>query len=197
MKKTAKGKVILINSGYALLKKDIRGSENTIIIEEDCALHDVFIRIRGNNNRIVFDKDCKVGNNCSFWMEGNNIEIHVGKGTTFTHSVHFCAQEDNTKIIVGSDCMFSNNITVRTSDSHPIYDSHTNERINKAKDVYIGQHVWIAPNTKIMKGASIGDNSIIGSDSMVLKPIPSNVLAVGHPATVVKREIYWTRETLF
>ena len=92
--------------------------------------------------------------------------------------------------------MFSNNIIVRTSDSHPIYDNKRN-RINPAKSVIIGEHVWIAPNSKIMKGVTIGNGSIIGSDTMVTKSLPDNVLAVGHPAKIVKEDILWTRENLF
>lgn len=130
-------------------------------------------------------------------MEGNDIVIHIKGGTTITYGVHFCAQEDGTKIVIGSDCMLSNTIAIRTSDSHPIYDIKTGTRLNDASDVIIGNHVWIAPNVKIMKGVTIGDNSIIGTDTIVTKQIPGNVLAVGHPAKVVKTEIKWTRERLF
>lgn len=70
-------------------------------------------------------------------------------------------------------------------------------RINQAKDVIIGEEVWIAPQSIIMKGAKIGDGSIIGSRSFVTKEIPANCLAVGAPAKVVKENIKWTREKLF
>lgn len=92
--------------------------------------------------------------------------------------------------------MLSNTIVIRTSDSHPIYNS-SGERINPAKSIHIGNHVWIAPNSKIMKGVTIGNGCIIGSDTMVTKDLPDKVLAVGHPAKIVKTDIYWTREELF
>lgn len=197
IKSLKRDKCRLENNGMARLKKDIQGEGNLIKIGSGSSLHDTIIRIRGNNNKIIFGNNCWVGKKCSFWMEGNNITIIVGDSTTFTHTVHFCAQEDHTQIVVGNDCMFSNNIIVRTSDSHPIYDLETSQRVNAAKSVSIGEHVWIAPNTKIMKGTVIGDGSIIGSDSMVTKDIPNNVLAVGHPAKVVKTNVKWTRELLF
>ena len=187
----------LDNQGCARLKKDIEGNNHKIIIGNGCVLQNTMLHIRGNNNRILFEENCLVGENCSFWMEGNNISIIIGAGTTFTHTIHFCAQEDNTSIRVGTDCMFSNNIIVRTSDSHPIYKLQTQERINPAKDVVIGNHVWVAPNTKIMKGAQIGDGAIIGSDTMVSHHVPENALAVGHPAKIVKSDVEWTRERLF
>lgn len=155
------------------------------------------IRIVGNNNRIIFKDNCRVGEKCSFWMEGNNITIIIGTGTTFTNTVHFCAQEDNSAVYVGNDCMFSNNIIVRTSDSHPIYDLQSKKRINVAQNVVIGNHVWIAPNTKIMKGAVVGDNTIVGSNTIVTKNIPGNCLVVGAPCKVVKTNVSWTREKVF
>lgn len=92
--------------------------------------------------------------------------------------------------------MFSNSIIVRTSDSHPIFDED-GKRSNPAKDVEIGNHVWIAPNSKVMKGVTIGEGSIIGSDTIVTKDIPESCLAVGHPAHVVKTNVKWTRDRLF
>ena len=129
-------------------------------------------------------------------MEGNNITITIGSGTTFTLLCHFNAQENGARIDVGEDCMFSNKIIVRTSDSHPIYDMSSGKRINSPKPVVIGKHVWIAPDSKIMKGAIIGDGCIIGSNTMVSKHIPENSLAVGMPAKVVKEGIKWTREDI-
>lgn len=98
--------------------------------------------------------------------------------------------------ICGKDCMFSNTIIVRTSDSHAIIDTITHKRINPAKNVIIGDHVWIAPSTTIMKGAKIGSNTIIGSHTLVTKEIPSNVLAVGMPAKIVKEGVTWSREDI-
>lgn len=186
----------LFRVGVKQIRKYVIGSNNYMEIGKNCNLLGTEIRVVGNNNLIIKD-NCVVGKNSSFWMEGNNITIVIGANTTFTHSVHFCAQEDNSTIIVGEDCMFANTIIVRTSDSHPIYDLTTNKRINLAQNVSIGNHVWIAPNTKIMKGAFIGNNSIIGSNTIVTKEIPENCLAVGAPCKVIKTNVSWTREKLF
>ncbi len=185
------------NYGRTLLEKDIKGSGHKILINRGCYLNGVKIRIRGDNNSIVFGKGCCIGEGCSLWIEGNNSKIIIGENTTFTERCHLNAQEDSVSILIGGDCMFSNNVVVRTSDSHPIYDKNTNERVNFAKDVIIGNHVWIAPNTKIMKGAIIGDGCIIGSDTTVSKEIPPDSMAVGRPAKIVKTNIRWTREKLF
>lgn len=72
-------------------------------------------------------------------------------------------------------------ITFRTSDSHPIYDQD-GVRINPAKDIELGDHIWVAPHSVIMKGAKIGDGCIVGSHTIVNKTFPNNCLIVGMPA---------------
>lgn len=174
--------------------KTIHGNDNEVQINNSTLIRTV-IRIRGNGNRLIIQDGCIIGKQCSFWLEGNNNTIIVGKKTTMTQKCHFNAQEHETSIIVGDDCMFSNTIVVRTSDSHPIYDSE-GKRLNPAKDVIIGNHVWIAPSSVIMKGAEISDGCVVGSHSMVNKAIPKNCLVVGMPARVVKENIHWTREDI-
>lgn len=130
-------------------------------------------------------------------MEGNHITIEIGCINDLHAYGTFLCSGGHSSIRIGEDCMFSNNIVVRTSDSHPIYDLNTRQRINPAKNVSIGRHVWIAPNTKIMKGAKIGNNAIIGSNTIITNEIPCNCLAVGAPGKIVKTDVDWTREKLF
>lgn len=184
--------LIRIKGDTYRLRKSIIGNNNLVEIGLS-TLIEASIRIRGNGNRLVIEDGCILGPECSFWLEGNNNRIIIGKNTTMASSCHFNAQEHGTSIIVGEDCMFSNSITVRTSDSHPIFNSE-GERINPAESVTIGRHVWVAPNSVIMKGAEIGDGCIIGSRSLVNKKIPDSCLAVGMPARIVKEAIRWTRE---
>lgn len=187
----------IYNKGKGKAVYRVKGKGNSITVGKGTKLRKTVFLINGNNNHVVIGENCFIGNECSFWMEGNDIKIMIGDQTSFTQLVHVNAQENNSAIFIGKDCMLSNHIIIRTSDSHPIYDAETGKRLNPAKNITIGEHVWIAPNSKIMKGVSIGDGSIIGSDTMVTKDIPKNVLAVGHPAKAVKTNIKWTRESLF
>lgn len=165
-----------------------------ITVGRNTRMENPMFHIIGSNNSIIIGEECHIGKKCSIWIEGNNITISIGNKTTFTAMVHINAQEENSYIRIGEDCMFSNHIIVRTSDAHPIYDLKTNKRINKPESISIGNHVWVAPDSKIMKGVKINDGSIIGSNTMVTKSIPKNVLAVGMPAKVIKENIKWTRE---
>lgn len=187
----------IYNCGYGNFRKYIMGKSNSVIIGKNTSLNNPLIRIVGYNNQLIIGDSCTIGARCEFWLEGNNVTITIGDNTSFTNDVEVNAQEDNSSISIGKDCMLSNHIIIRTSDSHPIYDVDSNNRINPAKPVVIGNHVWIAPHSTIMKGSIIGDGSIIGSNTIVTKEIPVNSLAVGMPAKVVKQKIKWTKEKIF
>jgi len=53
--------------------------------------------------------------------------------------------------------------------------------------IIIGRNVWIGDKATILSGVHIGDNVIIGANTVVTKDIPSNTVAVGNPAQIVKR----------
>jgi len=54
------------------------------------------------------------------------------------------------------------------------------------KPIVIGNDVYIGNNVILLPGVTIGDNVVIGAGSVVSKNIPSNSLAVGGPARVIK-----------
>ena len=187
------GGVRVENYGNGRFKKDVIGHNNIVIIGKKTMIYKSSLRIRGDNNKIVIGENCKIRKGCSFWIQGNNSSIIIGDNVTMRSANHFHAQEDGRSIIIGNDCMISNHIIVRTSDSHGIFDAESKIRLNNPKDIIIGNHVWIAPNSMIFKGAVIDDGSVIGSNTLVTKHIPSNCLAVGMPAKVVKENIIWSR----
>lgn len=55
----------------------------------------------------------------------------------------------------------------------------------RAKNVTIGNNVFIGASTIVLPGVNIGNRVIIGAGSVVTKNIPDNVVAVGNPARVI------------
>jgi acetyltransferase-like isoleucine patch superfamily enzyme len=53
----------------------------------------------------------------------------------------------------------------------------------------IGRRVWCGVNVTIVAGATIGDDCVIGANSLVMTSIPSGSLAVGSPARVIRSDI--------
>ncbi len=56
-------------------------------------------------------------------------------------------------------------------------------------DTYIGSDCVIGIRSIVMPGITIGDQSVIGGGSVVTKNIPSNCIAVGNPAKVIKEGV--------
>lgn len=129
------------------------------------------------------------------WRLGFNCYLQIGSYSSSTNPVYMTIAE-GTKVVIGEDCMFATNNQIRTDDAHPIYDSLSGQRVNLAKDIYIGNHVWIAFGATIMGGAKIGDGSIVGAYALAKKTYPNNCIIAGTPARVIRRNIFWERNNL-
>jgi acetyltransferase-like isoleucine patch superfamily enzyme len=186
---------VIINKGFLLnVKFDIVGDNNVIEIMQGSILSDMLIYMRGNNHSFKIGEKCyyKGGN---VWFEDNHCEIEIGQNTTI-ESADLAVTEPYRKISIGNDCMFAYAIEFRTGDSHSIIDNETKERINPAKNVVVGNHVWIGAHSIILKGVNIGNNSVIGTNSLVTKSIPNNCIAGGIPSKILKTNVDWVRERI-
>lgn len=66
------------------------------------------------------------------------------------------------------------------------FANHNTVILDGAK-VKFGDNVWIGAGVQIMPGVTIGSNVVIGGGSIVVKDIPSNVVAVGNPCRVIRK----------
>jgi acetyltransferase-like isoleucine patch superfamily enzyme len=92
-------------------------------------------------------------------------------------------------IRVGANTIIAPNCIIVDSDYHAPWPPETrweNSAFERDQDVIIGRNVWIGMNSLVLKGVRIGDNSVLAAGSVVVGDIPSNALAAGCPARVVK-----------
>jgi acetyltransferase-like isoleucine patch superfamily enzyme len=64
------------------------------------------------------------------------------------------------------------------------------------RDVEVGSNVWIGYGACILRGVRVGDNAIVGTNSVVTKDVPANAVVAGIPAQVIRmrdapRELRW------
>ena len=93
------------------------------------------------------------------------------------------------KVEIGSGSLVAPNVVIVDSDFHapwPPGQRGLSDPTPYDREVVIGENVWLGLNATVLKGAKIGDNSIIGAGSVVAGEIPANVVAAGVPACVVK-----------
>ena len=169
------------------------GRNNTIVIGKGCRFENCSIVIYGENNQIIIANDC-VGHDLEIWAsEGSQVEIK--EHSHFAGKSHLAATEGK-KIIIGARCLFASEIVLRTGDSHSVLDLEGN-RLNQAKDTVIGDHVWIGQYVTVLKGSYVGNDCIIGSNSLLSgKTYPSNCALAGSPAKVIKESVTWHPELI-
>ncbi|QCW98793.1 hypothetical protein FGM00_01165 [Aggregatimonas sangjinii] len=139
-------------------KIDIIGNSNYISIEDESVLNNVVIFIRGNKNQIIISREVKFNRGGELWFEDDFCELFIGENSTF-EDTHIAVTEPKSKCTIGKDCMFANNIDIRTGDSHSIIDIKSQKRINLAENVSIADHVWVGAHASILKGSSLAPNS--------------------------------------
>ena len=64
------------------------------------------------------------------------------------------------------------------------------------RDVIVGSNVWVGYGACVLRGVSVGDNSIIGTNSVVTKDVPANAVVAGIPARIIRmreapRQLRW------
>ena len=175
---------------------EIEGNNNYINIGENCVLNNVRFYIRGENHSITINSNCAFHNGGDIWIEDHNCSLIIEEHSTF-ENVHLALTEANSKITIGRDCMFASDIDVRTGDSHSIISGQTGKRINYAKDIFIGDHVWVAAHCVILKGVNIANNSVVATGSIVTRSFDKpGIIIGGNPAIQLKEEVNWLRERI-
>ncbi|GAB3893324.1 acyltransferase [Spirosoma agri] len=186
----------IVNKGvFVGVKIDIVGHNNRVEVGPGTCLSNMMIYIRGDNHRLQIGANSKYKGG-SVWFEDSDCQISIGDNTTI-ESAHLAVTEPHKRITIGNGCLFSAGIDVRTGDSHSILSTETGQRINYAQNVTIEDHVWVGFNAVILKGVTIGHNSIISTNALVTRSIPSHSIAAGVPAKVIKSNIDWLQERIY
>ncbi|EHA1082319.1 serine O-acetyltransferase [Photobacterium damselae] len=99
----------------------------------------------------------------------------IGEGMILYHPQNIVINADS---VLGRNVMLKHNVTIGNKID-PITGKHVSP--------VIGNNVELSPGVIVLGGISVGDNSIIGAGSIVVKNIPANSIAVGSPAKVIKK----------
>ncbi len=162
-------------------------NSSTIEIAKSVKIVGCHILIRGKKSHLVVESGTRL-RNMSIEIIGDNCSVKIGKNCMIGDGCYLSVKE-GTHLVIGDECGLSRNIKLMTSDGHPIFKD--GKRINEAKDIVLGSHIWIADNVTILKGCIIGDGSVVGINSTVTKDVPSASITVGNPAQVVQENIEW------
>jgi acetyltransferase-like isoleucine patch superfamily enzyme len=89
-------------------------------------------------------------------------------------------------IHIGRDGLFGANVEVFDTDFHELHPERRRSGSPRMAPVEIGDNVFVGMSVKIMKGVTIGADSVIGAGAVVSSSIPPGVIATGNPARVLR-----------
>ncbi len=92
---------------------------------------------------------------------------------------------------IGKECLIAHGVTILTHDHCKRVGPSIVDCFRT--DTFIGNRCFVAVNATIMPGVHIGDECVIGAGSVVTKDIPSNCIAAGNPAKVIRKGIKMTK----
>ncbi|MFD2570787.1 acyltransferase [Spirosoma soli] len=145
---------------------------------------------------IVIGRNFKMNNGMSSTLIGrqqqcfliaNSGSILIGDNVGLSGTAIHC----NKLIKIGNNVRIGGNTVIYDTDFHSlnyknrILEIEIFQDVNK-QSVYIGNNVFIGAHCTILKGVTIGDNSVIGACSVVTKAVPANEIWGGNPAKFIK-----------
>ncbi len=137
------------------------------------------IRI-GNHITLLGCSDKKT--RLTVWSDKPDVPgITIGDHVLISPGVRISAADS---VRIGDSCMLASHVYITDSDWHGIYDRSMTPKASY--EVTLEENVWIGDSAIVCKGVTIGENSVIGAGSVVVSDIPSNVIAAGNPAKVIK-----------
>src|SRR3954463_14479510 len=124
------------------------------------------------------------------WIgHGTKIRVHeggceIGAKTVFGQECTISAFQ---RVSIGRECVIADRVMLIDFD-HGVVEVERpirHQGIYK-RDVRVGSNCWIGYGACILRGASVGDNAVIGSNSVVSKDVPRNAVAAGAPVRVLR-----------
>lgn len=168
----------------------------------------LFYRVAGFNRLPIMHRGVKVLTNNGEVRIGHLSEIHdrvalsaitepdkpearltIGDYTSIWYGTVVSARHE---ITIGDQCAISWNCTIIDNDMHEIvYAEDAPSARARHNAVRIGDHVWIGAQAIILKGVTIGENSVVAAGAIVTKDVPPFTLAAGAPAKIVRKIAGW------
>jgi acetyltransferase-like isoleucine patch superfamily enzyme len=124
---------------------------------------------------------------CLFFVD-KEAELIIGKNVGISST----ALVAHKSITIGDNVMIGGGVCIYDTDFHSINPSIRSNplldrKFENKKPIKICDNVFIGAHSTILKGVTIGENSVIGACSVVTKSIPPNEIWAGNPARFINK----------
>ena len=124
------------------------------------------------------------------WIgDGTKIRCHEGVVEIGAKTVigQECTISAYQRVRIGAQCVVADRAMFIDFD-HGVVEVERPIRLQGIykRDVEVGSNVWIGYGACVLRGVSVGDNSIVGTNSVVTKDVPANAVVAGIQARIVR-----------
>ncbi len=124
------------------------------------------------------------------WIgHGCKIRVHEGEVAIGAKTVigQECTISAYQHVSIGRECILADRVMLIDFD-HGVTEVERPIRLQGIykRDVHVGHNVWIGYGACVLRGVSVGDNSIVGTSSVLTRDVPANAVVGGAPARVIR-----------
>jgi acetyltransferase-like isoleucine patch superfamily enzyme len=124
------------------------------------------------------------------WIgHGSKIRVHEGEVRIGAKTVmgQECTISAYRHVSIGRECIIADRVMLIDFDHGVVeVDRPIRQQGIYKRDVSVGHNVWIGYGACVLRGVSIGDNSVVGTSSVVTKEVPPNTIVAGVPARTIR-----------
>lgn len=124
------------------------------------------------------------------WIgHGSKIRVHEGEVSIGAKTVmgQECTISAYQHVSIGRECIIADRVMLIDFD-HGVVEVERPIRLQGIykRDVEIGHNVWIGYGACVLRGVKVGDNSIIGSNTVLTRDVPANAVIGGAPPRIIR-----------
>ncbi len=171
------GKVYLDKVKTGIIRIGFGGAEHI-----DYSYNRTVLKVSGN---IYFKGRAKIGLGTKLIVDG---ELRLGERFGVTGDALIICEK---KITIGNNARIAWQTIIMDTDQHPILDVNNN-LINEAKEIIIGNNVWLGARCFVLKNTKIQDGCIIAANTTLTKSFTNEHSIIGgNPPIILKENIRW------
>lgn len=138
----------------------------------------------GNNvNFGVINSPFFYNSYCYLEARTANASIVIGDNVHINNACSFISES---KITIGNNVLIGFNCQMADSDFHDLDANNRLQTDPAPQEIVIGNNVFIGNNVTILKGVTLGENTVVANGAVVTKRFPENVIIGGVPAKIIK-----------